>query len=91
MSQMDPAAVPSSRLIVDIQNPGRVTVAVLNTGDEAMGDYWVAYETDPDTAELIGRGLIAKAAEARQQEASLGLERRQVDPPPLPDISKREA
>jgi hypothetical protein len=53
------------RLIVDIQNPGNVTVALLNTDDDAMGDYWVAYETDPDTAQRIGEGLIAKAAEAR--------------------------
>lgn len=64
---MDSAVVESSRLIVDIQNPGKVTVAVLNTEDDAMGDYWVAYETDPDTAQRIGEGLIAKAAEARVQ------------------------
>jgi hypothetical protein len=64
---MDSAVVESSRLIVDIQNPGKVTVAVLNTEDDAMGDYWVAYETDADTAQRIGEGLIAKAAEARVQ------------------------
>jgi hypothetical protein len=61
----DTVAVQSDRLIVDIQNPGKVTVAVLNTEDDVMGDYWVAYETDPDTAQRIGEGLIAKAAEAR--------------------------
>lgn len=63
----DTIAVQSDRLIVDIQNPGKVTVAVLNTEDDAMGDYWVAYETGPDTAQQIGEGLIAKAAEARAQ------------------------
>jgi hypothetical protein len=64
---MDTASVQSDRLIVDIQNPGKVTVAVLNIEDDAMGDYWVAYETDPDTAQRIAEGLIAKAAEARAQ------------------------
>lgn len=57
--------VQSHRLIVDIQRPGMVTVAMLNTEDDAMGDYWLAFETDPDSAQRIGEGLIAKASEAR--------------------------
>lgn len=55
--------VSTNRLNIDLYE-GAVTIGLLNTADDVLGDYWVTYACGtPQMARDIAAGLIAKADE----------------------------
>ena len=63
---MSDEVLRTERIVVDVHNPGRVEIMLLNTNDDAWGDHWLVWEGTADEADDVAEGIKSMAAASRE-------------------------